>query len=198
MILPEERATFCQVPTTKMPDTVSDPKPSRGFVHVYTGNGKGKTTAALGLCLRAVGAGFHVYIAQFMKSGTYSEVTALKRLGGQVTLEQYGTGRFVRGNPSDEDRRISQEGLDAAHRAVASRHFQMVILDESMVALHQGLLSVAQIEALIDACPATVELVLTGRHAAPEIIAKADVVTDMREVKHYYQKGVTARTGIEK
>lgn len=182
----------------KMPDNLSDAKPSRGFVHVYTGNGKGKTTAALGLCLRAVGAGFHVYIAQFMKSGSYSEVTALKRLGGQVTLEQYGTGCFVRGKPSDDDRRIARQGLDAAQRAVASGHFQMAILDESMVALHQGLLTVAQIEALIDACPATVELILTGRHAAPQIIAKADVVTDMREVKHYYQKGVTARTGIEK
>jgi cob(I)alamin adenosyltransferase len=181
-----------------MPDSISDTKPSRGFVHVYTGNGKGKTTAAFGLCLRAVGAGFRIYVAQFMKSGAYSEITALKRLGDQVTLEQYGTGRFVRGKPSDEDRRIARQGMEAVRRAVTSNRFQMVILDESMVALHQGLLTVEQIEALIDSCPAAVELVLTGRHAPPEIIAKADVVTDMREVKHYYQKGVTARVGIEK
>ena len=139
-----------------MPDDANDAKRSRGLVHIYTGNGKGKTTAALGLCLRAVGAGFRVYFAQFMKSGAYSEIAALKRLGNQVTLGQFGTGRFVRGNPSREDRQMARQGLDAARSALSSGDFQMVILDESMVALHQGLLTPAQIAALIDTCPASV------------------------------------------
>lgn len=183
---------------TKIPKNDSDPMSSRGCVHIYTGNGKGKTTAALGLCLRAVGAGFRVYLAQFMKSGDYSELKALKRLGHQVTVEQFGTGRFVRGNPSDKDRQAAMQGFEAAVAALASGDFQMVILDESMVALHQGLLTREHILTWIGMRPETVELVLTGRNAPPEIIAKVDLVTDMREVKHYYQNGVTARIGIEK
>ena len=171
---------------------------SRGCVHIYTGNGKGKTTAALGLCLRAVGAGLRVYLAQFMKSGDYSELKALKRLGHQVTVEQFGTGRFVRGNPSEKDRQAAMQGFEAAKSALASGNYKLVILDESMVALHQGLLSREQIHTWIDMRPAAVELVLTGRNAPPEIIAMVDLVTDMREVKHYYQNGVTARIGIEK
>lgn len=176
----------------------SHSKQPPGFVHIYTGNGKGKTTAALGLCLRAVGAGFCVYMAQFMKSGDYSELKALKRLGPQVAVQQFGTGRFVRGKPSKEDRLAAMQGFEAAMAALTSGDYQMVILDESLVALHQGLLSREQILAWIDMRPETVELVLTGRNAPPEIIAKVDLVTDMREVKHYYQNGVTARVGIEK
>jgi len=183
---------------TKIPENDSHSTLSRGCVHIYTGNGKGKTTAALGLCLRAIGAGFRVYLAQFMKSGNYSELTALKRLGHQVTVEQFGTGHFVRGEPSEEDRQAARQGFEAATAALASGDYQMVILDESMVALHQGLLSREQIHALIDMRPEAVELVLTGRNAPPEIIETVDLVTDMREVKHYYQDGVTARVGIEK
>ena len=183
---------------TKIPEDDSHYTLSRGCVHIYTGNGKGKTTAALGLCLRAVGAGFRVYMAQFMKSGEYSELIALKRLGHQVTVEQFGTGRFVRGKPSEEDRQAALQGFEAAKAALASGDFQMVILDESMVALHQGLLSREQLDTWIDMRPETVELVLTGRNAPPEIFARVDLVTEMREVKHYYQNGVTARVGIEK
>ena len=183
---------------TNMEKNLSHSKYPPGCVHIYTGNGKGKTTAALGLCLRAVGAGFRVYLAQFMKSGDYSELKALKRLGHQVTVEQFGTGRFVRGRPSQEDRQAATQGFEAAKAALASGDYQMVILDESMVALHQGLLSREQIHAWIDMRPATVELVLTGRNAPPEIIETVDLVTDMREVKHYYQDGVAARVGIEK
>ncbi|MGD9333325.1 MAG: cob(I)yrinic acid a,c-diamide adenosyltransferase [Desulfobacterales bacterium] len=181
-----------------MPEDSTDSERSRGLVHVYTGEGKGKTTAALGLCLRAVGAGWRVYFVQFMKSGAYSEIKALKRMGDQVRLAQCGSGRFVRGTPSREDRQLARQGLEAARTAINSGDYQMVILDESMIALHQGLLTQAQIEALIETCPATVELVLTGRYAPPEIIAQADLVTDMHAVKHYYQKGVKARRGIEK
>jgi len=115
-----------------------------------------------------------------------------------VTVEQFGTGRFVRGKPSQEDRQAAMQGFEAAKAALVSGDYQMVILDESMVALHQGLLSREQIHAWIDMRPATVELVLTGRNAPPDIIETVDLVTEMREVKHYYQDGVTARVGIEK
>ena len=169
-----------------------------GRVHVYTGNGKGKTTAAFGLCLRAVGAGWRVYIGQFMKAGDYSELKALKRLGDQVTVVQFGSGRFVRGQPSEADRQRARQGVEAAREALAGGEYRMVILDECLVALHQGLLSLSQIQSLIDRRPADVELILTGRHATPEVIARADLVTDMQEVKHYYQKGIPARIGIEK
>jgi len=182
-----------------MTDPDSRPQPTRkGCVHVYTGNGKGKTTAALGLCLRAVGAGYRVYIAQFMKAGTYSELKALSRLGGQVQVEQFGSGRFVRGTPSAEDRRKAREGFQAALAALTGGGYQMVILDECLVALYQGLLSPAQIQAFIDQRPETAELILTGRHAPSDVIAQADLVTDMQAVKHYFHKGITARDGIEK
>lgn len=170
----------------------------RGCVHVYTGNGKGKTTAALGLCLRAVGAGFRVYIAQFMKSGEYSELKALKRLGRHVTIEQFGTGRFVRGKPSEEDQRVARQGFESSKAALTSGNYQMVILDESIVALHQGLLTKEEVHTWIDLRPEAVELVLTGRDAPPDIVAKVDLVTEMCEIKHYFQNGITARVGIEK
>jgi len=171
---------------------------SKGCVHVYTGDGKGKTTAALGLCLRAVGAGWRVYIGQFMKAGDTSELKALKRLGDQVTVAQYGSGRFVRGRPSDEDRQRARKGFEAAREALVGGRYRMVILDECLVTLHQGLLTLAQIQSLMALRPADVELILTGRHAPPEVIDGADLVTDMQEVKHYYQKGIPARVGIEK
>lgn len=170
----------------------------KGCIHVYTGNGKGKTTAALGLCLRAVGAGYRVYIAQFMKAGAYSELKALQRLCDQVAVAQFGSGRFVRGTPSEEDRQKAREGYRAVMDALTGGRYQMVILDESLVALHQGLLSLAQLQSIIDQRPEAVELILTGRHAPSEVIAQADLVTDMQEVKHYFHKGITARDGIEK
>jgi cob(I)alamin adenosyltransferase len=185
----------------KEPEMTSPPcktPPRKGCIHIYTGNGKGKTTAALGLCLRAVGAGYRVYIGQFLKAGATSESKALERLGDQVTLEQFGSGRFVRGKPSAEDRRRAEAGWHAAQTALAGGRYQMVILDECLVALHQGLLSMAQIQGLIDQRPASVELILTGRHAPPEVMARADLVTDMQEVKHYYRNGIPARAGIEK
>ena len=171
---------------------------SRGYIHIYTGNGKGKTTAALGLCLRAVGAGLRVYIGQFMKAGHYSEIKALQRFGDQVTVAQYGTGRFVRGRPAEEDRQAARQGYETALAVLKGGDYQVVILDESMVALHQGLLSVAQVDRLIEACADGVELILTGRYAPQDIMDRADLVTEMRELKHYFQNGVPARTGIEK
>jgi len=170
----------------------------QGFVHVYTGNGKGKTTAALGLALRAAGAGLRVFIGQFLKNCPYSEIRALERYADCISLEQYGTGCFVFGNPSDADRAAARRGFVKIMQHLASGAFDMVILDEVNIAVHFGMISVEELLALIDKRPDRVELILTGRYADSKIIERADLVTDMTEVKHYYAKGVEARKGIEK
>ncbi len=170
----------------------------KGYVHVYTGNGKGKTTAALGLALRAAGAGLNVFIAQFLKSGDFNELAALKKISNNVTVKQYGSGRFVRGKPSEEDISMARLGLKEVAEAIRSGQYQLVILDEANVAVSYDLLKIEDILKLIDTKPDGVELVITGRGADQRIIEKADLITEMREIKHYYQKGVKARTGIEK
>ena len=170
----------------------------KGYVQVYTGDGKGKTTAALGLSIRAAGAGFNVYIAQFIKMGDYSEIKALRRFPDVITVEQFGFGRFIKGRPSDEDIEAAEKGLEKVRTVLTAGQHQVVILEEANVAIMCGLFSVDDILKLIAIKPETVELVITGRGAAPEIIEKADLVTEMKCVKHYYDQGVQARTGIEK
>ncbi|ABW67034.1 cob(I)yrinic acid a,c-diamide adenosyltransferase [Desulfosudis oleivorans] len=170
----------------------------KGYVQVYTGDGKGKTTAALGLALRATGAGLRVYICQFLKSGDYSEIKALASFGDQITVRQFGTGKFVKGAPSDEDRVAAAAGFASIQEAFSSGKYDVVIAEEISVAVSCGLLSAAQVCDLIDQRPDNVELVITGRGAPSEVIAKADLVTEMKPVKHYYFQGVMARTGIEK
>jgi cob(I)alamin adenosyltransferase len=170
----------------------------KGYIHVYTGDGKGKTTAALGLALRAAGAGLQVFIAQFMKRGDYSEIKALERFGDCVTVEQYGLGRFIRGNPDPEDIGAARQGLERVRAIFAAGRHRLVILDEANVAAACGLFSPVDLLDLLNAAPEGVEVVLTGRNAAPEITARADLVTEMKAVKHYYQAGVAARAGIEK
>jgi cob(I)alamin adenosyltransferase len=170
----------------------------QGYVHVYTGDGKGKTTAALGLALRAAGAGLRVFIAQFLKRGDYGEIKALKRFRDLIAVEQYGTGRFIRGSPGPEDIAAARRGLERVREVIAAGHHAVVILDEANVACACGLFAPADLLDLITARPQGVEVVLTGRNAAPEIIAGADLVTEMKMVKHYYQVGVAARVGIEK
>lgn len=169
----------------------------RGYVQVYTGNGKGKTTAAIGLALRAVGAGMRVFIAQFIKSGAYSEIEALRHFGDRVICRQYGRGCWIKGKPSAEDSRLAQEGIDEARGIIASGEYALVILDEACVANWFGLFGVEALLQLIDIKPRQTELVFTGRRADPLLIERADLVTEMREVKHYYQRGVLARRGIE-
>lgn len=169
----------------------------QGCVQVYTGDGKGKTTAALGLSLRAAGAGLKVYIAHFMKKGDYSEMAACRKLGRQVTAEQFGTGRFVRGNPDAEDLAAGEAGLMAVRSAMTSGDYDLVVADEACVAVAMGVLNEQAVLDLLAARPAGVELVLTGRGASEAILAAADLVTEMRAVKHYYEKGVPARKGIE-
>lgn len=170
----------------------------KGFVQVYTGDGKGKTTAAIGLSVRAAGAGLKVFIAQFIKAGDYSEIKALKKFSDHITIRQFGQGRFIRGKPADEDIAAAQKGLNAIKSAVSSGEYDIVVLEEGNVAVTCGLLSVRDILDIIAMKPDGVELVITGRGAEPPVIEKADLVTEMKEIKHYYQKGVQARIGIEK
>jgi cob(I)alamin adenosyltransferase len=170
----------------------------KGYVQVYTGDGKGKTTAALGLSVRAAGAGLKVYIAQFIKMGDYSEIKALKKFSGLITVEQFGLGRFIKGKPSKEDMEAAWAGIEKVKSLMASGGYDIIILEEANVAARCGLISVNDIIDLISSKPENMELVITGRGAAPEVIEKADLVTEMKEIKHYYQKGVQARAGIEK
>lgn len=170
----------------------------KGYLQVYTGEGKGKTTAALGLSLRAAGAGLKVYIVQFLKQGDYSEIKALKRFSGAIVLEQFGLGQFVKGQPTQAEINAALGGLEKARQVLSSGDYDMVILEEANVAAAIGLFSVKDLMDTIQQKPDHVELVITGRGAAPEVIEKADLVTEMKAVKHYYDKGVQARRGIEK
>lgn len=168
-----------------------------GRVHVYTGDGKGKTTAALGLALRAAGAGIRVFVAQFVKGMHYSELDALRRLEDRITLRQYGRDCFIQCEPTEQDIRAAREGLEAVRSILSSGEYGMVILDEATIATHFRLFSVEELLDLIRSRPPAVEVVVTGRNADPRLIELADLVTEMREVKHYYDQGVPARPGIE-
>jgi cob(I)alamin adenosyltransferase len=170
----------------------------KGYIQVYTGNGKGKTTAALGLAIRAAGAGLKVFIAQFNKKGDYSEIKALKRFADLITVEQYGLGRFTDGKPLPEDIEAARKGLKRVKSILSAGEYQVVVLEEANVATKYGLFSVQDLLSVMLAKPDTVELVITGRGASPRIIENADLVTEMKAVKHYYQKGIRARIGIEK
>lgn len=190
------------------------------MLQIYTGGGKGKTTAAIGLAVRAVGAGHRVYIMQFMKSLAYSEQKILQNLDG-VTLKTSGKPFFIAtaemldsltteqraelgdvvvfapGEPPADYVALIRAGLADARRAIESGDYDLFILDELNVALAFGLVTRADVEPLLDTCPEKTELVLTGRRAPDWLIERADLVTDMQEVKHYYTKGVSARKGIE-
>ena len=169
----------------------------KGYIHVYTGNGKGKTTAALGLALRAAGAGLKVWIGQFVKGSEYSEHNALKRFDDLITIKQFGRSCFIKSEPEPEDIKIARKGLEEAGKIIVSGEYQMVILDEACIALHFSLFAKEELLDLIDKKPQNVELIITGRNAPQEVIDAADLVTEMKEVKHYYAKGVQARKGIE-
>jgi cob(I)alamin adenosyltransferase len=169
----------------------------KGYIQVYTGNGKGKTTAALGLAIRAAGCALRVFIAQFAKKRICGEHIALKRFNDLITIKRYGSEKFIKGKPSKADIRIAQKGLKEVSTAIASGRYDMVILDEANDTAAIGLISVENLVELIDSKPDAVELVITGRNAHKNIIRRADLVTEMREVKHYYRKGIGARKGIE-
>jgi len=173
--------------------------PRQGLIQVYTGGGKGKTTCALGLALRAVGRGWRVKVIQFMKAPDSSgEHFSAPKLAPNLEIIPAGRKGFIlKKDPDPEDIRLAQAGLEQAVRAFEGSGVDLLILDEVNVALSLGLLKLDEVMALLDKRPNTVELVLTGRDAPPEIIERADLVTEMAQVKHPYQKGVSAREGIE-
>jgi cob(I)alamin adenosyltransferase len=170
----------------------------KGLVQIYTGNGKGKTTASLGLAFRAAGHDFQVYVMQFMKGQTiYGELEAARRVGANLTIEQVGREAFVSRRSTAEDHRRAAEAFARARQLVTSGDYDLVVLDELNCAVDYGLVSVAEVKELIRAKAPHTELVMTGRNAHPEIIELADLVTEMREIKHYYHVGQQARQGIE-
>jgi cob(I)alamin adenosyltransferase len=170
----------------------------KGLIEVYTGDGKGKTTAAFGLALRAIGRGLKVYIIQFIKGGfDYGELYIVDRLPN-LTLKAFGRGKFVTERPpAKADVELAQQALALAEKVVKAGEHDVVILDEINVAIHLNLVSMEQVMGIIRSKPSHMELVLTGRYAPPEILEVADLVTEMREVKHPYSKGFQARQGIE-
>ena len=171
----------------------------KGYIHIYTGNGKGKTTAALGQALRAAGSGLKTFIVQFMKDFPYGEVKSLRQWSQWIGLEQYGNDSFVLDKrlPGKSDLEAAKQGLQRAQEAMLSGKYDIVILDEVCVAIHFGLLKTETVLLLLEKKPTFVEMILTGRYCPSELIEKADLVTEMHEIKHYYQKGVEARKGIE-
>lgn len=166
------------------------------MVHLYTGNGKGKTTAAIGLAIRAIGAGRKVYFCQFIKGKQYSELKTLGRIKG-ITVHQFGRGCFIRSKPSAKDMACAREGFACLQKIVASGKYGMVICDEMIIAESLGLLTAAEVLDLMKNTPPATELVLTGRYAPKALVAAADLVSEIKEVKHYYRKGIRARKGIE-
>ena len=166
------------------------------LIQVYTGNGKGKTTAAIGLAIRCAGAGFKVYLGQFIKGKEYSE---LKSLGvfDKITVEQFGRGCFIAGEPRLKDVIMAKAGLNKIESAIKSGKYRLVILDEVNVALKLKLLNIGEVVKVLKAAKAATEVVLTGRSLHPQILKLADLVSDIRELKHYYRRGVKARRGIE-
>ncbi|MBC8391597.1 MAG: cob(I)yrinic acid a,c-diamide adenosyltransferase [Deltaproteobacteria bacterium] len=171
---------------------------NQGYVQVYTGDGKGKTTAAIGLAVRAAGAELKVFIAQFLKMGDYSEIKSLKKFSENITVEQFGRGRFRQGKPLPEDVESAKRGLEKVTSVMNSGEYDVVILEEANIAVWKGLFPEQDLLDIIDAKPMDVELVLTGRGATSKVIERADLVTEMKRIKHYYYKGVRGRVGIEK
>ncbi|NPV93154.1 MAG: cob(I)yrinic acid a,c-diamide adenosyltransferase [Firmicutes bacterium] len=172
----------------------------KGYVQVYTGNSKGKTTAALGLAFRAMGRGFKTYIGQFMKGQHYAELDSARMCQPYITIEQFGKDTFIRvqNPPLEEDVKMAQDGLAKLKKAMHSGDYEIIVFDEINTAHYFNLISTEDMLEVIRTKPDGVEVVFTGRCAPPEIIEAADLVTEMVEIKHYYQQGVPARDGVER
>ena len=171
----------------------------KGYTHIYTGNGKGKTTAAMGLAMRAVGAGLKVYIGEFIKGMEYGEVRVIHQRFPEITVDLYGldAGCIIDREATADDYQAAADGLAKAKAALTSGNYDLVILDEITIPVSLGLLNEDEIVALIKQKPEETELVLTGRYASLSMIEAADLVSNVEEVKHYYQQGVLSRTGID-
>ncbi|MEO0083737.1 MAG: cob(I)yrinic acid a,c-diamide adenosyltransferase [candidate division WOR-3 bacterium] len=168
------------------------------MIQIYTGNGKGKTTAAIGQAIRALGHNYKVLMIQFMKGDpNYGEIKTIKKLKN-FKLIQSGLPTFVqKGNPTKEDIKLAEKGLELAKKAVNDKKYQMIILDEINVAIDYGLIKLSDVLALVKNCPQEIELVLTGRYAPQALIDIADLVSEVKEIKHPYQKGLVSRKGID-
>ncbi|MGQ9683071.1 MAG: cob(I)yrinic acid a,c-diamide adenosyltransferase [Anaerolineae bacterium] len=174
------------------------PALEQGLVQVYTGAGKGKTTAALGLVLRAAGWQLGCFVVQFMKQQPSGEEEAVRRLSPYVRLERFGRPQFLhKGTVTEEDRALARRGLDRGRAALISGEYDLVVLDEILTAVSFGLLPEADVLGLMDDRPRCVELVMTGRDAPESILARADLITRMVEERHPYARGIKARRGIE-
>jgi cob(I)alamin adenosyltransferase len=174
-------------------------KLQQGFVQIYTGNGKGKSTAAIGQAVRAAGFGLKTYIAQFMKEFPYNELKSLVHLKEWITIEQFCGDEFIykKELPGKDELAKAKKGLNTAEEKMLSGNFDLIILDEAIVAIYFKLIKTEELVETINKKPKNVELIITGRYCPQELIDLADLVTEMKEVKHYYQKGVTSRRGIE-
>jgi len=168
----------------------------KGYVHVYTGNGKGKTTAAFGLALRASMSGKKVYIGQFVKGMAYQETKCTRYIPG-ITIEQYGTECFIDRKPGEKDIKLAKEGLERCRRALSEGMYDVVIMDEVTIAVYFGLIKEEDVICAIKEKAEKTEVVLTGRYASKALMDEANLVSEINEIKHYYRKGVLSRPGID-
>ncbi len=175
----------------------------KGYIQVYTGNGKGKTTSSIGLVIRALGAGYKVFFSQFMKNSDYSEIIALKNIekncySGQLVIEQFGLEGRLFQKPDSRDREAASEGFNKAFKAVSEGDFDLVILDEINIAVYKNIIDESEVLNLMENKSESTELILTGRYATDNIIGKADLVSEINPIKHYADEGISARMGIER
>lgn len=169
----------------------------KGYIQIYTGNGKGKTTAALGLSLRAAGAGKKVFFAQFVKGQVCSEIEAVQRSLLSITIKQYGLDCFIVNTPKQEDIDRACKGFQEVSQIIVSGKYDIVVLDEASIAIYYNLFTVEELIDVLKKKPDETEIIITGRYAPIELVEMADLVTEMQEIKHYYSQGVGARVGIE-
>ncbi|BAG83592.1 MAG: cob(I)yrinic acid a,c-diamide adenosyltransferase [Candidatus Azobacteroides pseudotrichonymphae] len=169
----------------------------KGYIQIYTGNGKGKTTAALGLALRATGAGKKVFFAQFLKRQIYSEIKALQQYIPLIEIRQYGSNYFIYNKPTQTDINSAKKGFQEITDTIFSGKYNVIVLDEANIAIFYNFFSVQELIEILKQKPEETEIIITGRYAVPELVEIADLVTEMKEIKHYYNKGIKARLGIE-
>lgn len=192
------RGTVKAKPANPQKTTATAASANRGLVIVITGNGKGKTTAAFGQALRAVGQGYKVFIMQFMKGRNYGEFVAAEKYLPRLTIRRSGLDSFVmRDNPAPVDIELARQGFESAKKAIASGKYQMVILDEINVAVDFKLIALEDVIAVIKNKPPALDLILTGRYAAKAVVKLADTVSEVKEIKHHYAAGIKDRAGIE-
>ena len=169
----------------------------KGYIQIYTGNGKGKTTAAFGLALRASAYGKKIFIGQFVKGMKYGELESIKKFSDNITLKQFGRDCFIFNDPEPEDIEVARKGWDEVNKILIENNIDILILDEIGIAIHYKLISTQEVIDFIKRKPAEMELIMTGRYVPEELFELADLVTEMKEIKHYYKADVPAREGIE-